>query len=139
MIETILSSLVGLGAFAAYFASSIGLLLVFKFVYTFLTPHDEWELIKEKQNTSAGIALGGTIIGFAIALSGAASNSQDFIDFLIWAIVAMFAQLLAYCLVRFAFMPKIVSRIEKDEVSAAITLASFSIAFGLLNAACMSY
>lgn len=138
-MDTILESLTGLSSFLVYFGFSMALFLVFKILYTVITPHDEWELVKEKQNTSAALGLGGALIGFAIALAGAASNSVSILDYAIWALIALLAQLLAFALVRYALMPKIVERIENDEISAGIILASMSIAVGIINAACMSY
>ncbi len=128
-----------IGNFLLYFTLAIAALIAFKWVYTRVTPHDEWTLIKDHQNTASAIAFGGAIIGFAIALSSAITNSVDLIDFLIWAVVALVAQTIAFAIVRFVFMPKIVARIEQDEISAGIFLGAVSIAVGLLNAASMSY
>ena len=125
--------------FSLYFGVSLLFLVIFKFVFKFVTPHDEWKLIKEEQNTAAAIGFGGTIVGFAIALSGAASNSVSLVDFATWGAVALLAQTMAFALVRFGFMPRIIERIEANEVSAGIMLAATSIAVGLLNAACMTY
>ena len=61
------------------------------------------------------------------------------VDFIIWAVVAIIAQSLAFALLRFTFMPKIAQRINENEVSAGVMLAGMSIAVGLLNAACMTY
>jgi len=125
--------------FSAYFGMSLLFLVIFKYVYKFITPHDEWKLIKEEQNTAAAIGFGGAVMGFAIALSGAVSNSVSLIDFATWGAVALVAQSLAFALVRFGFMPRIIHRIEANEISAGIMLAATSIAVGLLNAACMTY
>lgn len=125
--------------FGIYFGLSILFLIVFKFVYTLVTPHDEWQLIKEQKSTAVAIGFGGAILGFAIALASAASNSVSLIDFAIWGAIALIAQLLAFALLRFGFMPKIVERMEQNEVSAGIVLATVNIAIGLLNAASMSY
>ena len=138
-MEVISESLQGLGNFAIYFIVSIVLFFIFKLLYAFVTPHDEWKLVKEQQNTAAAIGFGGAMIGFAIALAGAASASAFFVDYVIWAVVAMFAQVFAFLLLRFTFMPLIAERIDNNEVSAGIILASVSISVGLLNAACMSY
>lgn len=129
----------GLANFFVYFGLAIVFLMVFKTVYVLITPHDEWKLIKEEQNTAAAIAFGGAIVGFAIAVSGVVKNSISLLDFSVWAVVALVAQMIAFAIVRFVFMPKIVSRIEKNEVSAGIIVASVSIAIGSLNAACMTY
>ncbi|WP_136679965.1 DUF350 domain-containing protein [Neptunomonas sp. XY-337] len=129
----------GLLNFAIYFSVAILLLIVFKFVYTLITPHDEWELIKKEQNLAASIGLGGSIIGFAIALFGVISQSVSLYDFFAWSLVALLAQCLAFAVVRFLFMPRIVQRIRENEVSAGVILGSVNIAVGLLNAASMTY
>ncbi|EPJ45411.1 MAG: hypothetical protein OFPII_27750 [Osedax symbiont Rs1] len=138
-MEAIQVSLLGLIDFAIYFGVSIALLLVFKFVYTLVTPQDEWKLVKEEQNTAAAIGFMGAVIGFALALASAASNSESLADYVIWGVVALVAQTIAFAMVRFVFMPKIVQRINDNEVSAGIVLGGTSIAVGLLNAACMTY
>lgn len=138
-MDTIMQSLVGLDNFALYFGLSIVFLFIFKLVYALVTPHDEWKLVKEEKNVAAAIGFGGAIIGFAIALGSAASNSVAVVDFAIWAVVAVVAQSLAFAILRFSFMPKIAERISNNEVSAGVMLASMSIAVGLLNAACMTY
>jgi len=125
--------------FGSYFGVSLLFLVIFKFVYKFVTPHDEWYLIKEEQNTAAALGFGGAVVGFAIALGGAASNSVSLVDFATWGVVALVAQTLAFGLVRFGFMARIVNRIEANEISAGIMLAATNIAVGLLNAACMTY
>ena len=131
--------LIGILHFSLYFGLSLFFLVIFKFVYKFITPHDEWKLIKEEQNTAAAIGFGGAVVGFAIALSGAASNSVSLIDFATWGAIALVAQSLAFALVRIGFMPRIIHRIEANEISAGIMLAATNIAVGLLNAACMTY
>lgn len=138
-MDAILESIAGLGNFAMYFVLSIVLLFVFKVVYAWVTPHDEWKLVKEEKNNAAAIGFGGALIGFAIALSGAAANSEFLLDFLVWGVVAILAQLAAFALLRFTFLPRIVERIVNDETSAGIMLAAMSIAVGLINAACMTY
>lgn len=138
-MDLIMTSLAGLDNFAIYFGISIVFLFIFKVVYAFVTPHDEWKLVKEEKNVAAAVGFGGALVGFAIALGGAASNSIALIDFAIWGIVAIIAQSLAFALLRFTFMPKIAERINNNEVSAGVMLACMSIAVGLLNAACMTY
>jgi putative membrane protein len=132
LIEAILN-------FAIYFGLSIVFLVLFKYVYTLITPHDEWQLIKNQQNISAAIGFGGAIIGFAIAVAGAATNSVSVLDFITWTIIALVAQSLAFAILRFGFMPYIVQRIEQNEISAGVMLCAVNISIGLLNAACMSY
>ncbi|MDN3683583.1 DUF350 domain-containing protein [Vibrio sinaloensis] len=54
-------------------------------------------------------------------------------------LVAMFAQMIAFGIVRFVLVPKIAERVENDELPAGIVLATVSVSIGVLNAACMSY
>lgn len=138
-MDMILHSIAGLANFALYFVISIALLFMFKIIYAFVTPHDEWKLVKEEKNLAAAVGFGGAMIGFSIALAGAATNSMSIVDFVIWGVVAIIAQSLAFALLRFTFMPKIAERINQNEVSAGTMLAAMSVSVGLLNAACMSY
>ncbi|EGQ7973440.1 DUF350 domain-containing protein [Vibrio parahaemolyticus] len=129
----------GITSFVGYFALSLAFLVAFKFIYMGMTPYNEWKLIKEDKNLSAAIALGGAVIGYAIAISSAAEHSVGIIDYALWGAVALVAQALGYVGVRSLMMPKLVQRIEADEKPAAVLLASVSIAVGLLNAACLTY
>ena len=138
-MESIVNSIAGLGNFALYFVISIVLLFVFKVVYAFVTPHDEWKLVKEDKNLAAAVGFGGAMIGFSIALAGAATNSLSLVDFVVWGVVAILAQSLAFALLRFTFMPKIAERINQNEVSAGAILAAMSVSVGVINAACMTY
>ena len=67
------------------------------------------------------------------------ANSASLVDFVVWGVVAIVAQVIAFLLLRFTFMPKIAERIINNEISAGTILAAISIAVGLLNAACMTY
>ena len=49
-INTLLTSVLH---FSLYFGVSLLFLVTFKYVYKFITPHDEWKLIKEEQNIAA--------------------------------------------------------------------------------------
>lgn len=125
--------------FLAYFSGGLLALLLFKIIYVRITPHDEWQLIREQNNSAAATGFGGAIMGFSIALYSAISHSVSLTDFAIWAVIALCAQLLAFAMVRFVFMPSLVRRIQEGELSAGILLASVSIAVGLINAASMSW
>ncbi|HSG50613.1 MAG TPA: DUF350 domain-containing protein, partial [Rheinheimera sp.] len=88
MLDTALTSLQGLPAFAAYFALAILLLLVFVRIYTWVTPHDEFALIRAN-NVAAAVAFGGAIIGFAWPLASAVTHSLSLLDCAIWGGVAL--------------------------------------------------
>ncbi len=132
-------SLANLGSFALYLGLSILFLMLFKFVYIRITPYDEWQLLKEENNIAAALTLSGAFIGYSLAIASAASNSVNLLDFAIWGVIALIAQVVAFLIVRFGFMPKLVERIQNNEIPAGIVMGSMSISIGLLNAACMTY
>ncbi|MCX2497377.1 DUF350 domain-containing protein [Plesiomonas shigelloides] len=131
--------LAGLGSFALYFFTSLIMLMVFKWAYVRVTPYDEWALVKEQKNVAAAVTLAGAFIGYSLAIASAASNSVSLFDFIVWGIVAMFAQIIAFLIVRFGLMPSFVERINNNEIGAGIVMAGMSVSVGLLNAACMTY
>lgn len=137
-MSDLMISLSTLGNFGVYFGVSLLFLIAFRFVFPLITPYKEWVLIKQG-NVAAAIGMGGSFIGYATAVGSAISNSQGVLDFAVWGVVALVAQAIAYLIIRVIFLPKITERIERDEASAGIILASIAIAVGLLNAACMTY
>jgi putative membrane protein len=129
--------LVTLPNFALYFATALALTGVFVAIYTLVTPHREWRLIRAG-NVAAAISLGGALIGFVIPLASTIAHSLSLIDMLVWGVVAMIVQLLVFTAVRFA-KPDLADQIAADRVAAATFLAAVSVATGILNAACMTY
>ncbi len=59
----ILQSLAGLPAFIVYFCTGLVAITLFLFVYTRITPHDEFKLIRENV-PGAAISLGFSLLGF---------------------------------------------------------------------------
>lgn len=126
-----------LAAFAAYFFSGFAMVLVFLFIYTRITAHDEWALIKEN-NQSAAFGFVGACLGYVIPLASAAVNSVSLLDYVIWGAVALVVQLLLFAAVK-VYMPRISDKIEANHLAAGIFLGGLSISGGVLNAACMTY
>ncbi|RLM19056.1 hypothetical protein BIY29_17235 [Brenneria alni] len=124
-------------AFAAYFFIGFVMVLAFLFIYTRVTPHDEWTLIKAN-NSAAAIGFAGALIGYVIPLASAAVNSVSLVDYIIWGIVALVIQLLIYGAVRI-YLPGLSQHIQKNEVASGVFLCTASLGGGILNAACMSY
>ena len=58
----ILQSLTGLPAFLVYFCTAIFAVVVYLFVYTRITPHDEFKLIRDN-DPAAAVALGLSLLG----------------------------------------------------------------------------
>ena len=137
MLETTLSSLTGLPAFLAYFAVAIVLVLVFVRIYTWVTPQDELALIRAN-NAAASLAFGGALIGFALPLSSAITNSMSLLDCVLWGAVALVVQVLTFFALR-AVVKQLPERITQGEIATGILSAATAISVGILNAACMTY
>lgn len=137
MLDTALTSLAGLPAFAAYFGLAVVLLLLFIRLYTWVTPHDEFGLIRAN-NPAAAIAFAGAIIGFAWPLSSAITHSMSLLDCAIWGGVALVVQVLTF-IISSAALKQLPQRITQGELAAGMFSAGCSITVGMLNAACMSY
>jgi putative membrane protein len=135
MSHPLVLSLVGLPAFLSYFGSAIVLLLLFGFIYTQLTTHDEFALIRQGK-AAAAIALGGSLLAFVLPLCSAIVHSVSLLDFLVWGGIALVIQLATFFGVRL-FVPGLSQRINANETAAGIFVALASIAVGAVNAACM--
>lgn len=134
---SIATSIEGMPAFLAYLAVSIALTLVYVFVYSAVTPHNEFELIR-KNNSAAMVAFTGSLLGFVLPLASAVANSTSIGDLVIWGLVALVVQLLAYFLLRLP-IDNLSGRIAEGQVAAGGWLGAGSLAAGLVNAACMTY
>lgn len=133
----IMDSLQGLPAFALYFVCGYLMILLFTAVYTKVTPHCEWTLMRDN-NSAAAVAFGLTIVGFTIPVASAAINSVGLVDYLIWGGVALITQLVTFFTVKL-YMPRLSERVNADEMPAGLFLGSSALATGILNAACMTY
>ncbi|AMZ74157.1 MULTISPECIES: DUF350 domain-containing protein [Pseudomonas] len=122
--------------FVMYILGAAVLFALFQFIYTRVTPHKEFELIRSG-NVAAAIALGGAVIGFAIPASNVIAYSISMLDFVVWAVIAAVVQLLAF-LVTSLVLKGASARIRNGEIAAGIYIAAVAISVGMLNAACMT-
>ncbi len=134
---TLSLSLQGLPNFALYGAIGVTMSFVFAVIYIRITGHDEIKLIREG-NASAALALGSSLIGFALPLSKAIAQASSVPDCILWGMVALVVQLLAYAVARL-IVPGLSGKIQQNMLSAAIIIAAISIMAGMLNAASMTY
>ena len=132
-----MTSLNNLPYFLSYFAISVVLLAVFLAIYTRITRHDEWALLQQG-NTAASVSLLGATLGFALPLASVVAHAANFVDLLVWAVVAMVVQLLSYFLIR-AVRANISDAITRGEMAAAVLLGGGGVVMGVLNAACLTY
>jgi putative membrane protein len=127
----------GAMAFVIAFAAAIAFFAAFKYIYQWVTPYHERDLIQQG-NAAAAVALGGALIGYVLPLASALSHTVSLPEFAAWALLAGIIQIFAFILVSRLLSKALASRIEAGELASGIYLASISIGVGLLNAACMT-
>jgi len=135
--HALLGYLSGLPLFAAYFALGLVLLGAFVLIYLRITPYREISLIRSG-NSAAAASLGGSIIGFVLPVASSIENSVSLGDMLVWSVVSLIVQLLAFLIAR-AVIPTISKNVEEGQLASGVFLGAVAIALGLLNAACMTY
>lgn len=127
---------------AMHFLMALGLaaafLVLFQYLYQMITPQDERKLIREG-NVAAALPFAGAIIGFALPVSSALSQTDSMAEFAAWAALAGIVQIVAFLIVRMLVVKDVHARIERGEVATGIYLAAVAIAVGLINAASMTY
>ena len=122
----ILQSLSGVPAFLGYLLFAAALLAAYVVIYSAVTRHDEFTLIR------------GNVPGAAVALGlSAIGHSANVIDCTIWGVIALIVQIAVYYLVRLT-IPDLSERIQKGELAAAIWLGLISVTAGMLSAASMA-
>jgi putative membrane protein len=122
--------------FILYMLGGAIFLGAFQFIYTRMTPHQEFALIRDN-NVAAAIALSGAIIGFAIPASNVIAYSISLLDFVVWALIAGVVQLAGF-FVTSLVIKNVPARIQRGELATGIYVAAVAISIGMLNAACMT-
>ena len=133
----ILQSLAGLPAFLVYFCTAIIAVVAYLLIYTRITPHNEFQLIRDN-DPAAAIALGLSLVGFVLPVVSAIAHSANVLDCLVWSVVALIVQIAVYYLVKIP-VPNLSQRIAEGQMAPAIWLGLSSLAAGALNAASMIY
>lgn len=128
----------GAGHFIVAFGIACVLLAIFKRLYQMSTPYDERQLVGDG-NVAAAVALGGAVIGFALPLASALTQTANPVEFTAWGVLAGAIQILASLIVRRFVVRDMTARIEGGNVASGVYLGATSIAVGLLNAASMTY
>jgi putative membrane protein len=131
------TALTALSDFLSFFLIATALVGLYLFVYTLATAHNEFALIRQNV-ASAAVALGLSLIGFALPLSSAVVHAKTVMNCLMWGLVALVVQIVVYWLVRLV-VPNLSQRIAADEIASALFLGAASLAAGILNAASMTY
>jgi putative membrane protein len=120
----------GFPDFILQLAAALGLFVASLIIYVLMTPHKELDLIRAG-NPSASLAFGGVIVGLAIPLGSCLAHAFGLWDLLIWGVVTLLLQLLAF---RFAdiFLRHLPRRIAEGDVAAAVFLMSIKIGLALI-------
>ena len=133
----LLQSLAGVPAFLAYFCTAFVIVILYLYIYMWVTPHDEFELIR-KNVPGAAIALGLSLLGFALPVASAIAHADNLLDCAVWSVIALIVQLIVYFVVRIP-VHDLSRRTASGEIAPAIWLGIASLAAGALNAASMTY
>lgn len=123
----------GFPDFLLYTAVAAVLLILAIAAYIKLTPWRELALVKN-QNGAAGLALAGAIVGLAIPISACLASSISLTGLVIWGVVALLLQLIAYRLTDM-LLRDLPRRIEQDQAGPAIVLVGAKLASASLLAA----
>lgn len=126
----------GLPVLLMHFGAALALLAVGSAIYIGLTPFAERRLAAEG-NVAAGAVLGGTVVALSIPLAATLATSGLLVDIVLWGVVALIVQLLAFA-VAALMIGDLRSRIEAGNLASALTLVGVQIAVALLNAAAMA-
>jgi len=95
----LLQSLAGLPAFLVYFCTAIIAVVAYLIVYTRVTPHNEFQLIRDN-DPAAAIALGLSLLGFSLPVVSAIAHAANVVDCLIWSVITLAVQIVVYFLVK---------------------------------------
>ena len=133
----ILQSLAGLPAFLVYFCTGLFAVVAYLFVYTRITVHNEFQLIRDN-DPAAAIALGLSLLGFVLPVVSAIAHAANVVDCLIWSAIALIVQIVVFFLAKIP-VPNLSARIAAGDLAPAIWLGLSSLAAGALNAASMIY
>lgn len=105
-------------------------------VYTRITPFNEGELVTQG-NAAGGVTLAGSMVALSIPLAATLATSSAVIDIMIWGLVAVVLQLIAFA-VATLLIKNLKAQIEAGNVAAATSLVGMQLAVALVNAAAMA-
>lgn len=132
-----MTSLAALPGFLSHFLAGLALLGGVLMLYARFTPHDELALIRAG-NGAAAVKLGGAVIGFALPIGASIAHSANLLDAVVWAAVALAAQLAAFAGTARLLLPGWRAATERGEPGNAALMAAIAVAVGVLNAACLT-
>ncbi|AWU97317.1 DUF350 domain-containing protein [Azospirillum ramasamyi] len=126
----------GLPVLLVQLAVTLALLAVGVAVYTRITPFNERRLVAEG-NAAGGLTLAGSIVAIAIPLAATLATSTFLLDILLWGVVAVILQLVAFA-VATLLIRDLRGQIESGNVASAAALVGVQLGVALINAAAMA-
>jgi len=120
----------------AHLAVTLALLAAGATLYALFTPWKEISLIREG-NAAAAVAFSGVLLGLAIPLAVSLSVSTSIKDIVLWGVVTVVLQLLAFRLVDM-LLTGLPQRIREGETAAAVLLVGAKLATALILAAALT-
>lgn len=126
----------GLPVLLLHFLVTVALLAIGVACYMAITPFRERELVA-RGNLAGGIVYAGSVVALAIPLAATLANSRVVLDIVVWGIVALILQLLAFAFAT-VLLRHLRAELEGGNVAAALSLVGLQIAVALLNAGAMS-
>jgi putative membrane protein len=136
-MKQVFDSFAGFDNFLVYLGVSLALLYLYVWIYIRVTPWAEMALIRAG-NMAAAFSLSGAILGFIVPLSAAVRFSVNLVDMVIWGVIALVVQVVAFVVVKL-LVPTLSRDIEAGNQAQGFFLGAVSLGVGLLNASCMSY
>ena len=136
MEPVIQSFLAGFPVLLLHFVVTLGMLGIGVTIYLFVTPYRELDLIRNG-NTAAAVSISGAIIGMAIPLAICMASSVNIWDIVIWGVVTLLIQILAYR-IGDVLLKDAPTRIENGEMGAAILIVGIKLAISFINAAAVA-
>ncbi len=136
MIAAWYSVLAGFPVLLVHLATTTGLFFAGLAIYVAVTPYREIQLIRSG-NIAAAIVLAGEMLALGIPLAAMMAHSVSVPDIVLWGVVTVILQLIAFAVVA-VLIRDLPRSIERGEAGPALILATGQIVAGLLNAAAMS-
>ena len=136
MIAAWNSVLAGLPVLIVHLAVTTGIFIVGLAVYLWVTPYHELRLVRQG-NVAAAITASGAMLALVVPLGATMANSVSVPDILLWGVVEIVLQLIAFAAVAIV-LRELSQAIERGDIAPALVLAATQLSTGILNAAAMS-
>jgi putative membrane protein len=109
---------------------------VFAAIYLRVTPWPELRLIRAG-NAAAAASFSGALLGYALVLASVLAHAVSRGDLLVWGVIGLAVQVLAFFVARLLLGPELTRRMEEGQVASGLFLGVISLTAGMLNAASM--